>query len=266
VNALAASLDGLAVSQTLLGQYEQASASVERALGVFSRNQDLDRLATSLGHYAEILEQQERFNEAKAAYAKATTVLVQRVATADGSQKQAIDDKTRLAFIFTSFGSMLFELGDEDADAMLTTAKSYWSDVASASPANQNEYARFLVTCVDKDQRDQALATTVAEIATQASPGNADFLATLAAAHFHSADVERAIELLDEAKGVRNGERGFDMFVRAMSLAKQDRVAEARKVRQSASEWLAKEMPGSATLRRLEAEAKEILEAKATDG
>jgi serine/threonine protein kinase len=125
-----------------------------------------------------------------------------------------------------------------------------------------NQFAWFLIT-TDPSLRNPARAVELAKLAVEREPERGDYWNTLGAAQYRAGEWEAAIAALNRSMELRNGGDSFDWFFLAMAHWKSGRVDEARKRYEQAVEWMAKNQPGNAELRRFHAEAAEVLQVSA---
>jgi tetratricopeptide (TPR) repeat protein len=126
--------------------------------------------------------------------------------------------------------------------------------------------ARLLATCPDPRLREPARAVELARKATELAPQEAPYWNTLGAAQYRAGHWKAAIEALTRALELRKGGDAGDGFFLALAHARLGNAEEARRWYDRAARWgeenrqaLSKDAPKQEELRRLHAEATELL-------
>ncbi len=116
-----------------------------------------------------------------------------------------------------------------------------------------------LADCPDTNVRNPGRAVVLAKNAVARVPDEGDFWKTLGAAHYRARDWQAAATALTTAMRLRNGGDSIEWFFLAMTHGQLGQKAEARKWYDRAVEWMDKNKPQEAELRRYRAEAAALL-------
>jgi tetratricopeptide (TPR) repeat protein len=123
-----------------------------------------------------------------------------------------------------------------------------------------NDLAWLLSTRPDVKARDPKLAVESARKAVELDPKKGDYWNTLGAAEYRAGNCQETIAALEKAMKLRKGGDSFDWFFLAMAHWRLSNQEDARKWYHQAVEWMEKNQPKNAELRRFHAEASNILE------
>lgn len=124
----------------------------------------------------------------------------------------------------------------------------------------QCDLALFLATSPDPKYRDPRLAVELATKAVEADSRKGVYWGALGVAHYRAGNWQDAVRAIDKASTLRSG--GDVLLFRAMAHWKLDEKDEARKWYEQGVQWIEKHAPKDEAMRRIRAEAEEILEMK----
>jgi serine/threonine protein kinase/Flp pilus assembly protein TadD len=124
--------------------------------------------------------------------------------------------------------------------------------------ANSN-FASLLADCPDVELRDVPQAVQRAKKATQAEPRNGVFWNTLGMAQYRAGDWKAAVVTLEKSMQFRSGGDSFDWFFLAMAHWQLGDKEKAVQYFRKAGQWMDKNKPSDAELRRTRAEAAALL-------
>jgi tetratricopeptide (TPR) repeat protein len=123
-----------------------------------------------------------------------------------------------------------------------------------------NSLAWFLATAPDAKLRDPTRALRLAKAVVQHTPKNGGYWNTLGVACYRAGDWKQAIEALEKSEALRPGRAvAHNGFFLAMALWQRGNKADARKWYERAVQWMEKNHPKDAGLRRLREEASKLL-------
>jgi superkiller protein 3 len=122
-----------------------------------------------------------------------------------------------------------------------------------------NGLAWLLATCPDARFRDQKQAVELAKKAVELAPKAGIFWSTLGVANYGAGAWKDAVATLEKSMELREGGNSVDCFVLAMAHAKLNDKEAARQWYDKAVAWMDKNQPKDEALRRLRAEAAELL-------
>jgi serine/threonine protein kinase/tetratricopeptide (TPR) repeat protein len=268
--------DKLALVQTYVGyllrltnrdaeaasSYQNAVAIREKLRDDFPDNVDYQRrLVLEYEYLGQTLAKLGRTQEAEAA-------LRQSVAVGE----KLLADHPNVDPFPTSLARTQFELGlflhdgnrpEEAADAFRRARQLFEDTVARApDPRHQNDLAWFLATCPAAQFRDGERAVAAARRSLQSPPSAWYYWRTLGIAQYRAGKWQDAVEALTKAMELGGGGDSRDWFFLAMIRWQQGDRAQARKRYDQAVQWMEKNLPQDALLRRIRAEAEEVLEMK----
>jgi hypothetical protein len=133
------------------------------------------------------------------------------------------------------------------------------SETERTIPEFQHNFARFLVTCVERQSSFADKAIEMAGLAQAGAPKNADYTSTLGAAHCRAGNDTEAIDWLQKAIALREGGgNAFDHFFLAIATSKTS-PQEAKDSYVAGQAWLDDNQPGNLMLHRLAKETRETL-------
>jgi serine/threonine protein kinase/Flp pilus assembly protein TadD len=127
----------------------------------------------------------------------------------------------------------------------------------------RNRLAWLLAMDPEPDFRNPGRAVELAKEAVTLAPNHPGLWSTLGVAHYRAGDWKRAIEALAKSMELQRGaQRSFDTFFLAMAHWQLGEKAKARQWHDKAVQWMENNDPTNVVLRRLRAEAGELLETK----
>jgi tetratricopeptide (TPR) repeat protein len=130
--------------------------------------------------------------------------------------------------------------------------------VSPEDAAGHDLRAWFLATCPNPQLRDARRAVQLAKRATALAPGERSYWLTLGAAHYRAGNWHEAVESLGKAR--QHPETScWRLFILAMAHGKLGHKDRARACYDQALGLLERNHPGDRELRRLRAEAREVL-------
>jgi len=242
--------------------YQSAVAIRERLSDDFPDNADHQRrLVLEYEALGRILANLGRIQEAETALRQSVSV-----------GEKLVADHPNVDPFPTSLARSQFQLGlflydrnrtEEATDAFRRARQLFEDTVARApDPRHQNDLAWFLVTCPAVQFRDGERAVAVARRSLQSPPAAWYYWRTLGIAQYRAGKWQDAVEALTKAMELGSGGDSRDWFFLAMVRWQQGDRAQARKWYNQAVEWMEKNLPHDALLRRFRTEAEEVLELK----
>jgi serine/threonine protein kinase len=167
------------------------------------------------------------------------------------------------ATVLNGNGDVLWSCGRRaDASPLYQRTQKDLTKLAVEVPANAaaaGNLAWFLVACPDPKVRNLAQAIEWAGRGLKATPSHHDCLCTLGFAYYRKGDFDLALKTLRKAQALNNGGDAYDWFGLAMTHQRLHKESEARECFDRACDWMAGHNPRDAALRRLRAEAAEVL-------
>jgi tetratricopeptide (TPR) repeat protein len=164
------------------------------------------------------------------------------------------------ASTYIELGEMLAQQGKcDEAVALYRQALKINPDNARSSAWAHNNLAWLAATSADPKFRDPKQAVTSAERAVTLRPGVAKYWNTLGAAHYALGDWKACVQAVTKSMELRKGGASYDWFLLAMAHWKLGEKDKARERYDKAVEWMDKNEPNNEELRRLRAEAAEVL-------
>jgi serine/threonine protein kinase/Flp pilus assembly protein TadD len=124
---------------------------------------------------------------------------------------------------------------------------------------SMNKLAWLLATCPDAKVRDAARAVELAKRAIERTPKQGTYHGTLGTAHYRASAWNEAVAELEKSMGLKSGGDSFDWFFLAMAHWKLGAKDKAREWYNKAVQWMNTHQPKNEELRRLRAEAAELL-------
>jgi tetratricopeptide (TPR) repeat protein len=126
--------------------------------------------------------------------------------------------------------------------------------------ASMNNLAWFLATAPDAKLRDPTRALRLAKAVVQQTPKNGGHWNTLGVACYRAGDWNQAIEALEKSEALSPGQYVADNgFFLAMAHWQRGSQADARQWYERAVQWMEKNNPKDAELRRFSEEASKLL-------
>jgi tetratricopeptide (TPR) repeat protein len=122
-----------------------------------------------------------------------------------------------------------------------------------------NDLAWFLLSRPNPEPGERAEAVRLARHASQADPGNANYLNTLAAAHVRAGEDEAAIIAVDHILALEETLSGLEFAVLAVAHARQGRAEPAAQWLEEARAWRERNQARNATLDELIEEAEAVV-------
>ena len=127
---------------------------------------------------------------------------------------------------------------------------------------SMNNLAWLLATCPDAKVRNAGRAVELAKKAVERAPKQGAYHTTLGAAHYRAGAWSEAVAAFEKSMELRQGGDSFDWFFLAMAHWRLGDKDKARKWYDRAVQWMDKNHPKNAELRRFRGEAAELLEQK----
>jgi Flp pilus assembly protein TadD len=149
---------------------------------------------------------------------------------------------------------------DKEFDALRSRAdlKKLVADVDAKRPLNDRAWD--LATAPDPSLRDPTRAVELAEKAVAELPKNANCWNTLGVARYRAGDYTGAVAALMKYRELRTSDAEWtNPFFLAMTHWKLDHKDEAARWYKLAVEWMERKTANSETMRRVRAEAAELL-------
>jgi serine/threonine protein kinase/tetratricopeptide (TPR) repeat protein len=289
----------LAIALECAGRLEEAEAAFRDALPIFERP-SIDRPRAYVWHFLAdthrrigvVLVARNKPAEAEQEYRRAIQIYEQQMdakelwtePNSDEEHSSAYSDLARLLIasgrtqeatplmrraVEVNPGSWwswynrakLYHLQHESAKAQSELANA--ANLAS-DPSAQNSMAWYLVTDVDPSWRNPKLAVELAERATAAKPGDGKIWNTLGVARYRNGQWKEAIAAFEKSMELRSGGDAGDWFFLAMCHWQLGDKDEARKWYDKAVQWTEKNQPRNVKLRRIRAEAEELMKIAGT--
>jgi tetratricopeptide (TPR) repeat protein len=135
---------------------------------------------------------------------------------------------------------------------------------APGIPRYQYRLANWLADCADPALRDPGRAAVVAQRAVELAPADGKHWLTLGKAKYRTGAWQESAAALRKALERHPGDAS-DWFFLAMAHWQMGQPGEARQWSDQAVEWMDKNKPNDAELRRIRAEAAELLKEKSGD-
>ncbi len=164
---------------------------------------------------------------------------------------------------------MIIRGGDEQAEQALRRSIELYeqrlakfpSDTVNegARAASYNALARLLANASLPQQRNPAHAIELAKKAVEIQPTAGDSWITLGEADYRAGEWQAAVDVLPKAMALRGGGDAFDWFLLAMAHQQLGHKKEARTWYDKAIEWMDKNRPKDAGLKRIRTEAAKVL-------
>ncbi len=200
------------------------------------------------------------FNEAEERYAKARNALAEL--TADASFPAMY--RQSAALVEYHCGSLLFEADQKEAgSAALASAKRHFQllvDSPPPPPEYLDQFATFLVECVDPNLCDFRLAEQLSRRTIEIANKNPEMHTTLAAALFRQQRTDEVGTLLKNAITQRPSARAY--FWLALNEAARGEMTTAREQLKLGQAWMQEHRPANQELLRLRQEAEQAVEAR----
>jgi eukaryotic-like serine/threonine-protein kinase len=136
------------------------------------------------------------------------------------------------------------------------------ADVRWKLACDRNDLAWFLAAPVDAKARDAARAVELAQVAVELTPNAWSFWDTLGVAYYRSKDPKAAIAALNKSTDLNHGGAAINWFFLAMAHWQLRETPEARKWYTKGVSWMNEFQPNDPELRRVRAEAENVLELK----
>jgi superkiller protein 3 len=216
--------------------YENAAACFRKAI-------ELDpRFAFAYLNLGNALQGEKKFDEAIAAYRK------------------AIEIDPKYAHAYNRLGAILCDVRRDYENAAACFRKAIEIDPKRTDAYNR--LAWLFATCSEAKLRDPNQAVALAKKAVELAPNDWSYLNTLGAADYRAGDWKGAITALEKSMELRNGGDSNDWFFLAMAHGQLGQKVKAREWYDRAVQWMDENAPTDEELRRLRAEAAELLELK----
>lgn len=164
--------------------------------------------------------------------------------------------KTALADTLARHGSLLQSAGRTSESVAAYRAAL---QAAPESAKMLNNLAWILAMCSDPGLRSPAEARDLAQQAVKAKPRDATYYNTLGAAYYRNREFALAIEALDKSIQLRGRDTGEDLLLKALAHWQIGDLNAARRDYDQAIVWMQQHAPVHETLRRLRAEAEQLL-------
>jgi serine/threonine protein kinase/Flp pilus assembly protein TadD len=261
----------------LVSQIERAPEDVERAQSLLRRAQQAhpddyvinSQLAWSLGNDPpphQQLDEAVRFATAAVALrprnAGAWYKLAEDLGRRGRVDEQIACGRKAIALApefptpyFVLSGALEAQARRDEAIAVLRKA----ADLRPNDPDDLNAVAWLLATSQYSELRDPARAVDLAQKAVDLAPDEAGNWNTLGAALYRARTWKGSIVALENSMALGGGGNSFDWFFLAMTHWQLGRLAEARLWYDRAAQWMERHEPEDPELRRLRAEAAEVL-------
>jgi serine/threonine protein kinase len=248
------------------GRYPEATRALRQAVALQQRLADdspgvIDyrlHLAQSYHNLANVLRDTNQYDEAEAALRQAVT-LFERLARELPGMPQCQEG---LAKSYRNLGYLLWETDRPDAatEAFREARSLYDSLVARnpGAPAFARDLAWFLADCPDPCCADVRRAIQRAEDAVAKSANAGSWWNILGAARYRAGEWRAAIEALDKSRAY-HGANSWDAFYLAMAHRKLGEQQVAREWYEKACDEMQANTVGEVRLRRLRAEAADLL-------
>jgi tetratricopeptide (TPR) repeat protein len=221
---------------------------LDEAITIFRKAIDLNpKHRVAYYNLGSALKKQNKLDEAIAAYRKAIEL--------DPRSKNAAD-------AYFQIGKALEKQGKLD-EAIASYRKTIELDPKSA--AAHGQLAWLLTTCREVKLRDAQHGLEAARIAVELSPQSSFAWGVLGWAHYRVGDWKASIEALEKSCALEDDPKGGDAaqwFFLAMAHWQLGEKVKARAWYDRAVGWMDKNKPEDELLRRLRAEASQLLELK----
>jgi tetratricopeptide (TPR) repeat protein len=209
-------------------------------------------LAHTLPYLADLLKQLGRWQEALDFRRREIAIYE----TLNVSLADVAEHRRTLALSCLELARLFQGLGRQ-AEAVEPYRKALELEVDD--PAVNNDLAWFLVMSPEISMNDAARAVRLAQKAVAGRPDDYNYRNTLGAAFCRSGDQKAAVIELEKAMSMEAGGSPFDWFFLAMAHWRLGNRELARTVFQRSVEWLADRKSQDDELRRIRAEAQELL-------
>ncbi|MEX2169555.1 MAG: protein kinase [Pirellulales bacterium] len=223
-----------------------------------------EHVADSAWRLGQFLLKSNRADEAEQLLQTALEAMERVVADAPNQP----NFRRRLARQYVAAGDLMHQAGRlADAEQAYQRAIETWEQLVDAFPdvpLNHRELARFLAQTSVGRLRNLEQATELATRGTELAPGDAASWYTLGVVHYAAGRWDEARVSLEKSLDIQPEGGGSVLFLLAMTQFQLgDRIA-AESCYGQAVEWIEKNGPNNSELRRLRAEAAELLGIKIT--
>jgi len=240
-------LVGLAKILRTNGKLAEARPLAEEALAICDRHPD------QVGWWAR----DQAFFTLRAVLSDlGDTAALEALATQLVNRAELVGNADELATAFAGAIPLLMSGGRHEQ------ATDLCRKLLALSPQNgkaDNNVAWFLATAENPAYRDPALAVELAKKAVEFNPKAGNWWNTLGAAHYRAGDWQPALEAIGKSMELRKGGDAFDWFFLAMTHWQLGDHDEALRWYDQAVEWMDRNQPNNAELRRFRAEAGELI-------
>lgn len=171
----------------------------------------------------------------------------------------SIPTRDGLAACLVHFGNFQWNTGDREPARGTYREALALRETLVTEPEHLCHLAGLLSNCLDPELRDPARAVQVAEQATKAAPQNPSTWSALGVARYRAESWDASIQALDQAIGLRSGDRSADSFWLAMAQFRAGKTTDAKAAFDQALAAMQSNRPGDPELMRLRDEAAEVL-------
>jgi tetratricopeptide (TPR) repeat protein len=170
--------------------------------------------------------------------------------------EKAIELDPRYSWAHSNLGRALLAKGKLE-EAIACYRKAIELDPRCA--LDHNNLADVIVTYPDRKLGNAAEAVKLARKAVELAPAKSAYWTTLGAAHYRAGSWKEAVAALEKSMSLRNGGDGSEWFLLAMAHWQLGEKEKARTWFGRAVQWMDKNQPKKDALRRLRAEAAELM-------